>query len=168
MLATEAALQQQLVVPGQLLSPSERPAGVERPSVPQVVIPPTGRSYAQVATSSPLDGTDRVYVARGGAAKLMSEKYSSHYKVLERGNKACKIQVGEKVEIISRDRLKPHLGSVAPKAAVPPKRGRPRTASVASASVAVKPGGPCNGAWVKIPGQVCLVIRQCNVQKMRQ
>ena len=65
MLATEAALQLQLVVPGQLLSPSERPAGVERPSVPQVVIPPTGRSYAQVATSSPLDGTDRVYKQEG-------------------------------------------------------------------------------------------------------
>ena len=29
-----------------------------------------------------------------------------------------------------RDRLKPHLGSVAPKANVLPKRGRPRTASV--------------------------------------
>ena len=76
MLATEAALQQQLVVPGQLLSPSERPAGVERPSVPQVVIPPTGRSYAQAATTSPMDVADWVYVERGGASKPMADKYS--------------------------------------------------------------------------------------------
>ena len=61
------------------------------------------------------------------------------------GNKAWKLQVGERVDVVSRDRLKPHLGSMAPKAAVPPKRGRPRMASVnsmASASGAAKPGGP--------------------------
>ena len=61
-------------------------------------------------------------------------------RVLERGNK---VQVGERVKILSSVCLKPHLhlGSVAPKAAVPPKRGRPRTASVASvasASLAAK------------------------------
>ena len=71
--------------------------------------------------------------------------YSGLYSVLERGNKAGKVQVGERVKILSRDRPKPHLGSVAPKAAVPPKRGRPRTASVASvasASLAAKTRGP--------------------------
>ena len=84
-------------------------------------------------------------MARGGAAKPMADKYSGPNKVLEQGNKAWKIQVGERVDVVSRDRLKPHLGSVAPKAAVPPKCGRPRTASVvsvASASEAAKPGGP--------------------------
>ena len=52
-----------------------------------------------------------------------------------------KSQMGERVEILSRarDRLKLHLGSMAPKATVQPKRGRLRTASVAS--VAAKPGG---------------------------
>ena len=75
----------------------------------------------------------------------MADKYSGPYQVLERGNKAWKLQVGERVEVVSRDRLKPHLGSVAPRAAVPPTRGRPRTASVApvaSSSSAEKPGGP--------------------------
>ena len=75
----------------------------------------------------------------------MADKYSGPYRVLERGNMVWKVQVGERVEVISRDSLKPHLGSVAPKAAVPPKCGRPRTASVvsvASASEAAKPGGP--------------------------
>ena len=51
-----AAEQQQLVVPGQLQPPNELPSGVEGPPVPLAVIPPTGRSYAQAATSSPLDG----------------------------------------------------------------------------------------------------------------
>ena len=80
-----------------------------------------------------------------GRCKPMADKYRDPYKVLERGNKAWKIQVGERVDVVSRDRLKPHLGSVAPKAAVPPKRGWPSTASivsVASSPSAAKPEGP--------------------------
>ena len=72
----------------------------------------------------------------------MANKYSGPYQVLERGNKAWKLQVGERVEVVSRDWLKPH---VAPRAAVLPTRGRPRTASVApvaSSTSAEKPGGP--------------------------
>ena len=42
----------------------------------------------------------------------MAEKYSGPYRVLERGNKVWKVQVDEKVEILSRDYLKPHPGSV--------------------------------------------------------
>ena len=73
----------------------------------------------------------------------MADKYSGPYQVLERGNKAWKLEVGERVEVVSRDRLKPHLGRVAPEVAVPPRRGRPRTASVApvASSPAKKPGG---------------------------
>ena len=63
----------------------------------------------------------------------MADKYSGPYQVLERGNKAWKLQVGEKVEVVS------------PEAVVPPRRGRPRMASVApvaSSSSSKKPGGP--------------------------
>ena len=76
---------------------------------------------------------------------LKADKYRGPYKLLEGGNKAWKIQVGERVDVVSKDCLKPHLGTVAPKAAVPPRCGRPRTASVvsvASSSVAAEPGGP--------------------------
>ena len=66
--AAEAALQQQLVVPGQLPSPSERPADMEVPPALPAVILPTVRSYAQAVASSPLDGADWVYVAKGGAS----------------------------------------------------------------------------------------------------
>ena len=41
-----------------------------------------------------------MYVAREGAASIVQ------YRVLERGNKAWKVQVGKRVEINSRDRLK--------------------------------------------------------------
>ena len=83
-------------------------------------------------------------MAKGGAQRPMADKYSGPYQVLERGNKAWKLQVGEKVEVVSRDWLKPHLGRVALEAAVPPRRGRPRTASVApvASSSSKKPGGP--------------------------
>ena len=82
---------------------------------------------------------------KGGASRPMADKYRGPYKVLERGNKAWKLQVGERVDVVSRDYFKPHLGSAAPEAAVLPTRGRPRTASVAlvaSTSLAEKPGGP--------------------------
>ena len=65
---------------------------------------------------------------RGGASRPILDKYSSPYKVLERGNKAWKLQVGERVDVVSRDHLKPHLGSMAPNAASP--------------SLAEKPGEP--------------------------
>ena len=43
----------------------------------------------------------------------MGDKYRGPYKVLERGNKAWKLQVGKRVEVVSIDCLKPHLGSMA-------------------------------------------------------
>ena len=106
----DVALQQQLVVPGQLPPHSERPVDVEELPVSPAAIPPTGRFYTQAAATSPLDGADWVYVA----SRPRADKYSSPYKVLERGNKAWKLQVGERVDMVSRDHLKPHLGSVAP------------------------------------------------------
>ena len=44
--AAEVALQQQLVVPGQLPPPSERPVDMEELPVPPAVILPKVRSYA--------------------------------------------------------------------------------------------------------------------------
>ena len=88
--------------------------------MPPAVIPPTEHSYTQTATTSPLDGADWVNVAKGGASRPMVDKYSGPYKVFERGSKAWKLQVGERVDVVCRDRLKPHLGSEAPEADVPP------------------------------------------------
>ena len=84
-------------------------------------------------------------MARGGAAKPMANKYSGPFKVLERRNKGWKLQVGERVDVISWDCLKSYLGSVAPKAAMLPRPRRPRmdyVVFVAFASGAAEPGGP--------------------------
>ena len=108
------------------------------------------------------DGDDCVYQESGGSAKPMADKYNSPYRVLERGNKAWKVQVGERVEILSRDRLKPHLGSVGPKAAVPLRRGRPRVAS--AASVALASSAAKLGGRVTEPGRPpqFLILYQCD------
>ena len=141
----EVALQQQLVALGQLPPPSERPAGMKEFWCCRWSYHPQGAPTPKQRLHHPWVGADWVYVVKGGASKPMTDKYSGPYRVLERGNKAWKLQVGERVEVVSRDRLKPHLGSVAPEGAVAPTHGRPRTASVApvtSPSLAEKPGGP--------------------------
>jgi len=126
--AAEAALQQQLVVPGQL--PAQEPPQIAVGLLkPPAVIPPTKRSYAEVMRTSLLDQADWVYIKCGPQGKPLSDRYSGPYKVLEKAAKAWKLQVGARVEIVSRDQLKPHQGSVEPQGAEPPKRGRPRTAS---------------------------------------
>ena len=56
--AAEATLQQQLVVPGQLLPPCEQPADMEEPPAPPAVILPTVQSYTQATANSSLDGAE--------------------------------------------------------------------------------------------------------------
>jgi len=124
--AAEAALQHQLVVPGQLPPPAAQPEAVEPPVPPPAVIPATRRTYAQVTTASSLDGAEWVYVRRGGKGRPLADAWSGPFKVLERATKVWKLQMGNKVEVVSRDRLQPHRGSVEPVAAQPPARGRPR------------------------------------------
>jgi hypothetical protein len=45
--------------------------------------------------------------------------------VLRRNKKFFELQIGERTEVISIDRLKPHLGETPVEAAAPPPRGRP-------------------------------------------
>ena len=132
--AGEATLQHQLVVPGQLPPPQRQPDVEFVPEPPPAVIPSTRREYAQVVKTSPLDQADWVYVRRGAQGRPMADAWSGPFKVLEKASKAWKLQMGPRVEIVSRDRLQPHLGSVEPEAARPPTRGRPRTAEYLSGS----------------------------------
>jgi hypothetical protein len=63
--------------------------------------------------------------------------YAGPYRVLSGGDKCFTVEIGSKAEVVSIDRLKPHLGQamVAP----PPTRGRPPNPP--SSSSAVPPGG---------------------------
>jgi hypothetical protein len=61
-----------------------------------------------------------VYIRKGSTVPPLSPLYSGPYRVLASGPKVFRLQVGEREETVSIDRLKPHRGS------------RPRPASAAA------------------------------------
>jgi hypothetical protein len=69
-----------------------------------------------------------VYIKRGPAASSLSPLYTGPYKVVERGQKYFRLDVGGRSEAVSVDRLKPHLGDSPLQPAQPPRRGRPPAA----------------------------------------
>ena len=93
---------------------------------PPPVIPARQLSYAEVTKEghSILEGVEYVYVRRGPVGGGLQAAYSGPYRVLGHAGKVYELQVGERVEKVAADRLKPHLGS-APAVAQPPSRGRP-------------------------------------------
>ena len=67
-----------------------------------------------------------VYVRKGGTAPPLLLLYSGQNKILASGLKVFRLQVGEREETVSIDRLKPHRGAAPVQPAQPPSRGRPR------------------------------------------
>ena len=120
--AGEAALGHVLAVPGQLLSTTAPPADTP---VPPAVISAAKRTYAEAAATPALEGASHVYVQRGGVGPPLADNYAGPYLVLEKGPKVFKLQVGTREDVVSRDRLKPHVGLAPPAVADPPRRGRP-------------------------------------------
>jgi hypothetical protein len=53
---------------------------------------------------------DFVYIRRGAAASSLSPLYSGPYQVISKGEKTFHVDIGGRDEVISADRLKPHLG----------------------------------------------------------
>ncbi len=72
-----------------------------------------------------LHKADFVYVKRYAVAFSLSPLYSGPYRVISRGEKTFRVDIGGRDEVISADRLKPHLGQAPLQPASPPKRGRP-------------------------------------------
>jgi hypothetical protein len=110
-----------LVLPGQLL---------HVPDPPRVDVPPPPTrplSYAAAANTPPahLVKAEYVYVRIGGQQKPLAAPYAGPFLVLSKGAKTFTIQVGQRQEILSVDRLKLHtgLGPVSPAEAA--SRGRP-------------------------------------------
>jgi hypothetical protein len=105
------------------------------PSTPSVE-PPKALQFVQL-----------LYVRHGAAAAPLTPQYQGPYEVIERGPKFFKIRLGGRVEPVSVDRLKPHLGAVPAPPAEPPRRGRPPAArDIRSyAQVVTGGGGPCGG-----------------------
>ena len=114
----EATQGQQLVVPGQAHVPHVE--GLPAAHVPSAVIPATRRSCVEVAASptSPLDSAKWVYLRQGGTGKPLADSYQGPFRVLERGQKSFKVQLGERVDHVLRDRLEPHRAIRDPEPAI--------------------------------------------------
>ena len=111
-----------LAVPGQLLTTTAPPADTP---VPPVVILAAKRTYAEAAATPALDGATHVYVQCGSVGPPLADNYAGPYLVLEKGPKVFKLQLGTLQEVVSRDRLKPHVAMAPPAVAELPRRGRP-------------------------------------------
>ena len=100
----EAALGHVLSVPGQLLPTTGQP--VDTPA-PPAVIPAAKRTYAEAAATPALERATHVYVQRRGVGPPLADNYAGPCLVLEKDPAVFKLQLGERTEVVSRDRLKP-------------------------------------------------------------
>ncbi len=94
-------------------------------------VPQRALSYAQVLDSPPahLAGARFVYVRRGGCVPPLAPLYMGPYEVLAKHAKTFTLKMGDKSEVVSVDRLKPHTGTSPVAPAAPPVWGRPAAAS---------------------------------------
>jgi len=134
--SAEAVYGVPLVLPGQAQKTPEEADLIRAPLAPPV-IPPRG----QRQDTSILKDSTFVYVRCGPAGYPLSQKYSGPYRILERSAKIYKLQIGDRVETVSADRLKPHKGDE-PEPAVPPRRGRPPIVSSSPPTGEDLEGGP--------------------------
>ena len=121
-----------LALPGELLESKEPPAAEFLDNLRQPPSQlPTRPVVNPLSSSDPpkaLAAASFVFVRRGAPGPPLSPLYDGPYKVLSSGPKFFTLQLGNRQEKITVDRLKPCLSQeVSP--ALPPQRGRPpRTA----------------------------------------
>ena len=123
--SAEMVLGDPLMLPGQPLAAGEPPPpqrsyrdallGGPTCHVPTRPLPP-----AQSGLPAALAACTSVYVRTGGTLPL----YAGPFAVLERGEKVFQLQVGDREEAVSVDRLKPHMGAEPVQPAALPKGGR--------------------------------------------
>jgi hypothetical protein len=118
-----------LSLPAEFIQDAEPPAehflerlrGMEMPATSPL-------TYAEVAAKPPtaLMEASHVYIRRGGAITPLAPLFAGPYKVVARKAQFFKLEIGGRLEMVSVDRLKPHLG-LSPVVAVapPPVRGWP-------------------------------------------
>jgi hypothetical protein len=66
-----------------------------------------------------------VYIRRGGNKTPLATNYEGPFHVLARDKKTVTVQINERIEVVSRDRVKPHTAREDPLPAVVRGRGRP-------------------------------------------
>ncbi len=118
-----------LSLPGGLLEAGERPPEVFMEQLRAAPPPPATRplTYAQAVASVPqsLRQAKFVYIRKGGTVAPLSPLYAGPYKVIRKSDKFFCVEVGGHEEVVSVNRLKPHLGSAMLQPAQPPLSGRP-------------------------------------------
>ena len=123
-------------LPGEMLSTPEPPPLDFAQNFRMAAPPPTRPlSYAEAAKQLPssLQEALYVYIRRGAIGSAFSAPYQGPYLVAKRGDKTSTVHVGSRQEVISVDRLKPHLGTSPVLPASPPRCGRPPLAPLSSA-----------------------------------
>ena len=119
-----------ILLPGQLQhGPEPPPAVFSEASRPFPTSIPTRQLPVPVAPSSTpaaLNSAGFVYIRRGGVAPPLTPAYSGPYPVVSRSAKYFVVNLGDRLETVSIDRLKPHSGLAPTAPAVAPPRGRPR------------------------------------------
>jgi len=112
---------------------------------------PTRHGQREAPTEPPaaLATAEMVYVRKGGQLQPLAQPYSGPYKVLERGPKYFRLDIGGKSTAVTVDRLKPHTGTAETAPAAPPRRGRPprqRPTSPATPAMTTAPSTPTSPA----------------------
>ena len=123
MSSEEAFLVVQLAIPSKAQSMVRRPDDSSA-APPLIALRKQSNAVATGGRPSILEGASNVYMRRCTVGSPLVGSYSGPYQVLRREQKILSLQIGDRQEWISADRVKPHAGG-APEAAQPPKRGRP-------------------------------------------
>ena len=127
--AAEMVYGSPLTLPGQLLTAEDMPVGNTQQRVETAVekFAAATRTYADAVQAVPgeLAEVELVYVRQDAVKPPLTPSYSGPFKVIERGPKFFRLKIGDREEVVSADRLKPHTGTTATQPAVPPHRGRP-------------------------------------------
>jgi hypothetical protein len=118
-----------LTLPGQFLdsaaTPPEQFLSRLQSLASGLVPPPTRPVPGRCPLPEELRRARFVYVRRGAAGTPLEPLYDGPFRVESQGDKVFRLHLGQRVETVSVDRLKPHLGTEQPVAASPPRRGRP-------------------------------------------
>jgi len=108
-----------LTLPAQMAARYELPVDKILRNLSSAAPIPTRYGQKEAPTEPPgaLASADLVYVRKGGQLQPLPKPYSGPYKVLERGPKYFRLDIGGKDTAVTVDRLKPHTGAAAKAAA---------------------------------------------------
>jgi transposase InsO family protein len=145
-----------LTLPGQFLEAIEPPASEFLQKLQDTVVTqsfPTRPVPACRSSDSLPKGlmeATYVYLRRDGNKPPLAQLYQGPYAVIKRGPKVFTLQVGRQTEVVSVDRLKPHLGRGPVEAAMPVKRGRPPASAGGGKEDDPSTVAPVDGGWTAV------------------